>query len=61
MTFLAQVPFEVVGVLVLTMGVLMAIWSLAGIQEAYRSIGDGGLWLRPSRAAGQPRESDDGS
>ena len=34
MTFLAQVPFEVVGVLVLVGGVLMAMWSLAGIQEA---------------------------
>jgi hypothetical protein len=46
--FLAQVPFEAVGAIVLVFGVLLALWSASGIAEAYRSIGDGGLWLESS-------------
>jgi hypothetical protein len=60
-TFLSQIPFEVVGVVVLVLGALMALWSASGLREAYRSIGDGGLWLEPSRRHGDRPEADEAS
>jgi asparagine synthetase B (glutamine-hydrolysing) len=34
-------------------------WSASGLRVAYRSIGDGGLWLQPSRRHGDRSQADE--